>query len=105
MRAIQSIDVIAIDPNVRNGRPFIVGTTIEVSAIAIATIVHGQTPEEIASDYKLTLTQVYAALAYYYEYKAQIDASIEQRRELAQQLKEQMIGSQHPPLHRRKSES
>lgn len=105
MQAIQSIDVIAIDPNVRGGRPFIVGTTIEVSAIVIATIVHGQSPEAIASDYKLSLTQVHAALAYYYDHKAQIDASIEQRRELAQQLKEQMIGSQHPPLHRRKSES
>jgi uncharacterized protein (DUF433 family) len=105
MQAIQSIDVIAIDPTVRNGRPFIVGTTIEVSAIVIATIVHGQTPEEIASDYKLTLTQVHAALAYYYDHKIEVDTSIEQRRELANQLKEQMIGSQHPPLHRRKSES
>lgn len=87
MQAIQSINVIAIDPNVRGGRPFILGTTIEVSAIVIATIVHGQTPEQIASEYKLTLTQVHATLAYYYEHKAEIDNLIEQRGQLADKLK------------------
>lgn len=103
MQAIQSINVIAIDPNVRGGRPFILGTSIEVSAIVIATIVHGQTPEQIASDYKLTLTQVHATLAYYYEHKPLIDQMIEQRSRLADQLKEQLLGNQHPPLPRRKS--
>jgi uncharacterized protein (DUF433 family) len=100
---IQAINLIAIDPLVRNGRPHILGTSIEVAALAIAKIVHGQTPEEIASDYKLTLSQVYAALAYYYDHKTEIDASLDERRELAQHLKEQMIGSQHKPLHRRES--
>ena len=64
MENMQSINLIAIDPKVRDGRPHIAGTTIEVSAIAIAKIVHMQSPEEIASDYKLTLAQVYAALSY-----------------------------------------
>jgi uncharacterized protein (DUF433 family) len=87
MQAIQSINVIAIDPNVRSGRPFILGTTIEVSAIVIATIVHGQTPEQIASEYKLTLTQVHATLAYYYEHKAEVDNLIEHRSQLVDQLR------------------
>jgi uncharacterized protein (DUF433 family) len=100
MQNIQSIDLIAIDPTVRNGRPYIAGTTIEVSALAIAKIVHAQSPEEIASEYKLTLAQVYAAFAYYYDHKSDIDASINDQRELARQLKEQLLGSQHPPLHR-----
>ena len=100
---VQSINLIVINPTVRNGRPFIAGTTIEVSAIAIAKIVHKQEPEEIASDYKLSLPQVYAALSYYYDHKAEIDASIDYRRELTQQLKEQIVGNQSAPLHRRES--
>ena len=105
MESIQSINVIAIDPDVRDGRPHIAGTTIEVSAIAIATIVHRQSPEEIASDYKLTLTQVHAALAYYYAHKADVDASINYRRELAQKLKEQILAKQPESLHRREPKS
>jgi uncharacterized protein (DUF433 family) len=102
---IQSINVIAIDPNVRSGRPHIADTTIEVSAIVIATIVHKQSPEEIASDYKLTLTQVHAALAYYYAHKTEIDASIHDRRELAERLKEQILAKQPESIHRRESKS
>jgi uncharacterized protein (DUF433 family) len=100
---VQSINLIAINPAVRNGRPIIAGTSIEVSAIAIAKIVHRQEPEEIASDYKLSLAQIYAALAYYYDHKAEIDASIDYRRELTRQLKEQIVGNQSKPLHRRES--
>jgi uncharacterized protein (DUF433 family) len=102
---MESINLISIDPKIRDGRPHIAGTTIEVSAIAIAKIVHMQSPEEIASDYKLTLAQVYAALSYYYDHKAKIDASINYRRELAQRLKEQILAKQPEPLHRREPKS
>lgn len=90
MQTFQAINLIAIDPKIRGGRPHIAGTTIEVSAIA--KIVHMQAPEEIASDYRLTLAQVYAALAYYYEHKVEIDAAIDNRRTLAQQLKARILG-------------
>jgi uncharacterized protein (DUF433 family) len=102
---MESINLISIDPKIRDGRPHIAGTTIEVSAVAIAKIVHMQSPEEIASDYKLTLAQVYAALSYYYDHKAEIDASINYRRELAQRLKEQILAKQPEPLHRREPKS
>ena len=95
---IQSINLISTDPRVRNGRPCIVGTSLEVSVIAIAKIVQGQEPDEIAANYELTLAQVYAALAYYYENKQAIDASIDERRQLAQKMKEAQIGSRHTPL-------
>jgi uncharacterized protein (DUF433 family) len=95
---IQSIDLIATNPKVRSGRPCIAGTTVEVSVIVIAKIVHGQSPDEIASDYRLTLAQVYAALAYYYEHKAEMDISIRERYKLAQEMKEKRIGSRHSSL-------
>ena len=74
------------------------GTTLEVAIIAIAKVVGGQEPEEIAADYDLSLSQVYSSLAYYYENKQEIDATIYQRRQLAQSLKETRIGSRHQPL-------
>jgi uncharacterized protein (DUF433 family) len=98
MEVMQSINLITTNPNVRNGRPCLAGTTVEVSVIAIATIVHGQSAEEIAADYDLSLPQVYAALAYYYDHKAEIDATIQDRRQWAQTMKEQRVGSRHPSL-------
>jgi uncharacterized protein (DUF433 family) len=73
METMLSINLIASNPNVRSGRPVIAGTGIEVSAIAIMNTIHGQTPDQIAADYRLTLAQVHAALAYYYDHKAEID--------------------------------
>jgi len=96
--SVQSIGLIATDPNIRSGRPYIVGTTIEVSVIAIAKIVLGKNAEEIAADYDLSLAQVYTALAYYYEHKTEIDATIDDRRKLAQKLKDKRVGGRHPSL-------
>lgn len=98
MEMVQSINLITTNPQVRNGRACIAGTTLEVAVIAIAKVVGGQDPEEIAADYGLTLAQVYAALSHYYENKQEIDATIQQRRQLAQSLKEARVGSRHQPL-------
>ncbi|MCA9996375.1 MAG: DUF433 domain-containing protein [Anaerolineales bacterium] len=95
---IQSINLISTDPNIRNGRPCIADTSIEVSVVVIAKIVHGLEPDEIAADYELSLSQVYAALAYYYENKQEIDASINERRQLGKRMKEEQVGSRHTPL-------
>lgn len=96
---IQTLDLISIDSNVRNGRPCIAGTSIEVSVVAIAKIVHGLEPDEIAAVYELSLPQVYAALAFYYENKQAVDASINERRQLAQRMKDERVGSRHSSLY------
>jgi uncharacterized protein (DUF433 family) len=95
---IQSINLISTDPNIRNGRPCIAGTSIEVSVIVIAKIVQGLEPDEIAANYEIALAQVYTALAYYYENKQAIDASIGERQQLAQKMKVAQVGSRHTPL-------
>ena len=76
MQVVQSIDLIAINPNVRRGRPFIVGTSVTVADVAIAHIYHGQDADGIASWYALSLPQTYAALAYYYAHQTAIDEQI-----------------------------
>lgn len=95
---IQSINTIVTNPSIRNGRPCIAGTSIEVAVIVTTKIVRGLSPEEIAGEYELPLSAVYAALAYYYENKQLIDASISERNQLAQQMKEARVGSRHHPL-------
>jgi len=95
---IQRIDFIATNPDVRGGRPCIAGTGIEVSALVVAHIVHGRTVDEIASDYKLSLAQVHAALAYYYAHKTAMDKMMRERQQIAQAMKEQGIGSRRPSV-------
>lgn len=90
---IHAIDQIVTNPSVRNGRPFIVGTTITVADIAVAKTFSMMEAEEIAEHFRLSLPQVYSALAFYYDHKAEIDRSIEERRRLADEMKEKRVGS------------
>jgi uncharacterized protein (DUF433 family) len=98
MDTIQNIQLIATNPKIRSGRPYIIGTTLTVATVAIAKIFHMLNADEIADHYDLSLPQVYAALAYYYDHKIDIDASIEERRKLALEMKEKRVGSRHKPL-------
>lgn len=94
MNTIQSINLIATNPKVRNGRPFIVGTTLTVADIAIAKIYHGQDADGIASWYGLTLPQVYAALAYYYDHKQDIDEQVRNQIRKAEELTNERFGNE-----------
>lgn len=92
MDVIQSINLIAINPNVRKGRPHIVGTTVTVVDIAIAKIYHFLDADGIAEWYGLSLSQVYAALAYYYDHKEAIDELIREQIRRAEALKAGRVG-------------
>jgi uncharacterized protein (DUF433 family) len=92
MTTIQAIEAIGTDPNIRSGRPHIVGTTVTVSDVAIARLYHGLDAEGIADWYGLSLPQTYAALAYYYEHKPAIDDQIRTQIRRAETLREQRIG-------------
>lgn len=61
METIQSINLIAIDPKVRNGRAYILGTTVTVMDVAIARIYQGQDADGIADWYGLNLSQLVIA--------------------------------------------
>lgn len=89
---VQTIQVIAVNPNVRNGRPYIIGTSVTVADVAIAKNYHNQDVDGIADWYGLTLPQVYGALAYYYEHKTDLDQTIRTQIKQAEDLKEKRIG-------------
>jgi uncharacterized protein (DUF433 family) len=63
-------------PDVRSGRPRIDGTGITVEDVAIWHVYQGRPAEQIASDFDLTLGQIHAALAFYYDHKLELDQSI-----------------------------
>ena len=68
---------IATDPAITHGRPHIAGHRIRVQDIAIWHERMGLSADEICTDYNLSLSEVYAALAYYFDHKAEIDQSID----------------------------
>ena len=67
---------IAITPGVCGGKPRIAGRRITVANIAIWHERLGKSADAIATEYDLTLADVYAALTYYFDHRAEIDKSI-----------------------------
>jgi uncharacterized protein (DUF433 family) len=65
---------------VRGGKPCLKGTRISVSDVVIWHLRMGQSLEEIAAHRDLSLAGLYAAIAYYYDHKAEIDDKIEEER-------------------------
>ncbi len=64
-------------PGTCGGRPRIDGHRITVEDVAVWHERQGMSPDEIVSDYpSLTLSDVHAALAYYYEHRDRIDQDI-----------------------------
>ncbi len=95
---VLSIDTIVSNPKIRRGRPIIAGTTLMVQDVAAHHIYKKYTPEELAYQLQISLAQVHAALAYYYDHKDEIDTQIEENDRLIREAKEQGFGQRHPPV-------
>ncbi len=63
-------------PGVVGGKPRIAGRRIAVQHVAIWSERLGMTPDEIASEYDLTLAEIDAALTYYFDHRSEIDQTI-----------------------------
>jgi uncharacterized protein (DUF433 family) len=92
MTVIQSIDLITKNPAVRGGKPCVAGTGLRVTDLVMAHLFHKRSPEEITSDYELSLSQVYASLAYYYQHKDELDEDIRAQILDARTAKEKFSG-------------
>jgi len=79
---------IEITPGVAGGKPRIAGRRITVQNVAIWHERMGKGADEIATEYDLTLADVYAALAYYFDHREEIDESIREGEALAETLRE-----------------
>jgi uncharacterized protein (DUF433 family) len=75
-------------PGVCGGRPRIDGHRITVEDIAIWHERMGMSPDEIVSAYPtITLSDVHAALAYYFEHRDRIDADIREGEQFIAEMK------------------
>lgn len=88
---IKNIDQhIEITLGIAGGKPRISGHRITVQNIVIWHEWMGQSADEIASDYGLTLADVYAALAYYYDHRSEIDKAIKDSKDFIEALRRQI---------------
>lgn len=81
----------------------IAGTRTKVIQIALDKRFYGWGPEEIQAEHPhLSLADVHAALAFYYDHQAQLDAHIDQDQKDAEALR--AVAGESPVARRLKSE-
>lgn len=78
---------IEITPGVCGGKPRIAGHRIRVSDIVIWHERLGMTADQIASTYNITLADVHAALAYYFDHTEEIEVEIRESRRVAEEVR------------------
>jgi uncharacterized protein (DUF433 family) len=79
---------IGVRPGHCGGRPHILGHRIKVKHVAVWHEKMGLSPAEIVAEYPtITLAQVHAALAYYYDHRDAIEAEIAEEKRLFEELK------------------
>lgn len=82
-----------------HGVAWISGTKVKVIEVATDKLAHGSSPEEMHFQYPhLSLAQIHAALAHYYEHQIEFDAEIVRQANWAAELAEQARTS---PLRRK----
>ena len=81
---------IEITPGVAGGKPRIAGHRTTVMDIAVWHERLGHSPDEISTEYDLTLADVYAALAYYHDHRAEIDAQMRESDVFVEAMRQQI---------------
>jgi uncharacterized protein (DUF433 family) len=77
---------IEVTLGVAGGKARIAGCRITVQNIVVWHERMGKSADEIAAEYDLTLADVYAALAYYFDHRSEIDESIREGDSFAEAL-------------------
>jgi uncharacterized protein (DUF433 family) len=87
MIQVHPIELIVSDPSRHNGKLIISGTHVRLIDV-LASYIYGRstTPEELALNYTLTLAQVHAALAYYFQHKEEVELMLKNDVEEAERL-------------------
>ena len=89
--AVQTLDhYIEETLGVLGGKPRIAGRRIAVQSIVIWHEWMGWSADEIATEYDLTLAEIYAALAYYFNNPREIDQSIKDSQAFVAEMKKKI---------------
>jgi uncharacterized protein (DUF433 family) len=89
---------IELTPDTAGGKPRIRGRRITVQDIALWHERFGTTADEIAAEHDLTLADVYAALAYYFDHREEIDQRMAEDRAFADALRPQIPSKRSPKI-------
>lgn len=89
---VHAIEIIVSDPAIRGGRPCIRGTGLRVPDIAAQSVFHGQTPDEIATGFEISLAAFYAALSYFYDHQDEIRGEWERDDAFFEEMKRKSQG-------------
>ncbi len=80
---------IEVDPTILGGKPHIKGHRITVQNIVTWHERMGKSADEIASEYSLTLAEIYAALSYYFDHQDEVAQSIYESKAFAEEMHRQ----------------
>jgi uncharacterized protein (DUF433 family) len=70
--------------------PIISGSTMKVVELITSVKAYGWTPEQLHENYPhLSMSQIYSALAYYWDNRQEIDADMERRYQYAEKLRQE----------------
>jgi len=104
--ATKSLDQrIVRTPDICGGKPRIAGHRITVQNIAIWHDRLGWSADEIASEYDLELADIYAALAYYFAHREEIDQSIREGKAFVEEMRGKTPSKLEKKLQGKKCES
>jgi uncharacterized protein (DUF433 family) len=78
---------ITVTPGLRGGKPHIIGRRLTVSDIAFFHLKWGLSVPEIAAEYNLSLAEVHAALAYYFDHREEIDKRTAEDEAFAEEMR------------------
>ena len=74
-----------------NQVPTIAGTTMKVVELVLDHLAYGWSPEELHFQHPyLSMGQIYSALAYYRDHKAELDQDLERRLQFIDQVQQTM---------------
>ncbi|MCY7329168.1 MAG: DUF433 domain-containing protein [Saprospiraceae bacterium] len=87
MDVLQDNEKIILTPVIVGGQPSIAGTRFTVKQIVVWHEYLGQSADEIATNYQLELSDIYAALSWYFDHRDEINLAIQAEEDLVEQLR------------------
>jgi uncharacterized protein (DUF433 family) len=87
MSDLQLTSKIESTPGVAGGQPRVSGTRFTVKQIAIWHEFMGLGADQIATEYGLSLADIYAALSYFFDHRSEIMEAIKAEEDLVNQMK------------------
>lgn len=78
-----------ITPGIAGGKPRIAGHRIKVQDIVTWHEILGRSADEISADHGLSLAEVHAALAYYFDHREEIDRAMRESEAFVESLRRQ----------------